>query len=64
MTIQSTEWVSLNRAVNALAELSAEGREYLLDRFWSDAEIIAEGKRRYQKRANEMELQKLNRGRE
>ena len=44
------ELQALNRAIDALKILSPEGREYLLDRFYSDAEISAELKRRYQKR--------------
>ena len=44
------ETQELDKAISALKVLSSEAREYLLDRFYSRAEISAELKRRYQKR--------------
>ena len=48
-TTTEIEW--LNRAVKALKELGEVERTYLLDRFWTDAEISAELKRRIVMRA-------------
>ena len=51
MNDENDEIEILHKAIIALEELSIEGREYLLDRFWNDAEISAEQRRRMIRRA-------------
>jgi len=47
----------LNKSINLLKQLSPEGREYLLNRFWSDREISAELKKRYEINRAKRELE-------